>query len=112
MEHGASGDQVSQILVDWKEDILLLRSKYYNSIGVINGWNIDKPPACYICGSVCIPAAVDTGDGFGLFWDCPDNDCPCYKIDCYEQYEIPWPFYDNLSATWDDLREIGFKVLY
>lgn len=64
-------------------------------------WVTEHAP-CSSCGKPMRKAALDTGDGWYLFWLCdshPDNDVP-----------IDWPFVDQY-ISYVDLQRHGYEIV-
>ena len=58
---------------------------------------------CPDCGDAMNKSAYDTGDGWGLFWECPtccSGDGP----------EIDWPFGDQI-LSYRDLERFGYDIV-
>jgi hypothetical protein len=59
-------------------------------------------PKCPECHKRMTKSAHDTGDGWYLFWDCP-------QCDIEPEIEIEWEFGDFMSGN--DLRREGFTIV-
>jgi hypothetical protein len=57
---------------------------------------------CPTCGKAMQKAAVNTGDGWALFWDCDDYDG--------DDHEIDWPFGDR-KLNEDELEREGYEII-
>lgn len=60
---------------------------------------------CPDCGAPMDKCAVDTGDGWALFWEC--DEC-LFQGD--EGHDIEWPFGDKWM-THKDMQEHGYTVV-
>lgn len=71
---------------------------------VFSFWLSPRPdvPVCPKCNEEGVKVAFDTGDGWGLGWDCG---CGFIQDD-----EIEWPFGDRYMSA-KDLEDHGYKIL-
>jgi hypothetical protein len=75
----------------WTNDLHPMIKKYFSR------------PRCKVCHKRMVKSALDTGDGWALFWDCPDCESD-------PEIEIEWSFGDRFMSG-NDLRKEGYEIV-
>ncbi len=62
---------------------------------------ITEHKACPVCGSLEQKVAIDTGDGWGVEWECKE---------CYNVEEMDWAFGDKWMTS-GELEKLGYEII-
>ena len=67
-------------------------------------WKMPEPPS-----DDMYPCAIDSGDGWVLFWGNEDGDG--YDCNPSSEHFIHWPFEDDDMVGYTDLEAAGFECV-